>query len=395
MTRSIRLRRCPSDGELRETLEATQPAVGWVPTHVERCVRCQVRLAEIAENAELARMSLGLLSKGDDTRYSAAALERFHARRAGDRRHERYGSGGMDMLQNWGLRVPRMAAAIGAALAIVLVLSLSPMRTLADDFLNQFRVQKFAAITIPMDAIAPMQMMFAASMDDAEIDRIKTELDMLGTIETTFGFDHETKPAPVTLDEARQAYGSFLVPSSLPDGFSADPVAYVTEAGTASYTMDVERANELVREIGLPIFSLPDPDVYPTVTFTLNAPAAVGLMYTNTAGDMLVTGQMESPSLSIPDGVDMDALREDVLRFPGLPTDLVAELRSIDDWENTLIIPIPDGAASRDVTVQGQPGLLIESDEGSVVLWEKSGILYGVGGQVDGDVALDVAASLK
>lgn len=298
-------------------------------------------------------------------------------------------------MKSWSSRTPRVAAALSAVLAIVLVLSLSPMRTLADDFLSQFRVQKFAAVTIPMDAIAPMQMMFAASMSDADIDQLKAELDALGTIESTFGFDHEGMPSAVTLEQARETYGPFAVPGSLPDGFSSQPEVYLTEAGAASYTMNVERAHEIVRQIGLPIYSLPDPTMYPTVTFMLNVPAAVGLAYTSTAGDVMIAGQMESPSLTIPDGVNMNALREDLLQFPGLPADLVAELRSIDDWENTLIIPVPEGARSRDVTVQGQPGLVIESADGSVVLWEKGGILYGVGGEISAAEALRVAGSMK
>lgn len=298
------------------------------------------------------------------------------------------------MTQTFG-RVPRAVTAIGAALAIVLLLAISPMRTVADDFLSQFRVQKFHAITVSMDDFAPMAVMFAGSLLGEDLDDLKADLDMLGTFETTFNFEDASALEPMNLDEARAAYGDFAVPGNLPAGFTADPQAYVTEAGTASYTVDVARLNDLVRRIGLPIDSLPDPETHPNLTFTLNAPAAVALAYTSETGDVLVAGQMESPWLTIPEGVDMDALREDILRFPGLPDDFVEELRSIEDWENTLIIPIPEGATSRDVTINGDPGLLIESDEGSVVLWEDSGVLFGVAGQVAGDDALNVAKSMR
>ncbi|HUG17247.1 MAG TPA: hypothetical protein VMM78_19735 [Thermomicrobiales bacterium] len=390
-----RYRRHPSDGLLRETIDAPDREPRWVAEHVQACARCQSRVVEMTGNARAARMVMAAVGDAGEPLDPAAALGRFRARSIPFRAPDGRTSGGFGMIHSWSRRVPRTVTALGAALAIVLLLSLSPMRTLADDFLNQFRVQKFAAITIPMDALAPMQAMFEMSMTDAELEAIKSELDMLGAFETTFGFEHDRMPAPMSLDEARAAYGPFLAPTDLPGGFGAEPESYVTEAGSASYTMDVERAHELVRAIGLPIFSLPDPALHPTVTFTLNAPAAVALAYTNEAGDVIVVGQMESPSLIIPDAMDMDALREDILRFPGLPADLVAELRSIDDWENTLIIPIPEGATIRDVTISGQPGLLVESPEGSVVLWEKSGILYGVGGQISGEQALDVAGSLK
>jgi anti-sigma factor RsiW len=72
----------------------------------------------------------------------------------------------------------------------------------------------------------------------------------------------------------------------------------------------------------------------------------------------------------------------------------VAQLRAIDDWENTLIIPIPEGAESDDVTVNGEPGLLIEHDLGTAVLWEEDGILYAVVGQVSADEVQDIADSM-
>jgi hypothetical protein len=387
--------RCPSDGQLRETLDAPDTGEGWIASHLSACERCQSRQDVIAENARLAQAAVGTPVAASVGTENFEALARFRMRTKEYGRNDRISSGGSGMSQALRWRSPRLVSTVAAALAVVLVLSFSPVKTLADDFLNQFRVQKFAAITVPMDMIAPMQMMLAATMTDEDVERFKTELDTLGTFESTFGFDHDAMPAPMTLDEARGAYGSFAVPGRLPEGFESDPQAIVTEAGTASYTMDVARANEMIRAIGLPIFSLPDPDVYPTATFILNAPSAVGLVYTNAAGDMIVVGQMESPSLTIPEGIDMNALREDILRFPGLPTDFVSELRSIDDWENTLIIPIPEGATSRDVTINGQPGLLIESPEGSAVLWERNGVLHGVGGHVSGSVVLDVAGSMK
>jgi hypothetical protein len=92
----------------------------------------------------------------------------------------------------------------------------------------------------------------------------------------------------------------------------------------------------------------------------------------------------------------MDALREDLLALPGLPPDFVAQLRSIEDWQTTLVIPVPEGHSSDDVTINGQPGLLITSDdgEGAVALWESDGILFIVGGTESGDTISDVANSL-
>jgi hypothetical protein len=119
---------------------------------------------------------------------------------------------------------------------------------------------------------------------------------------------------------------------------------------------------------------------------------------------------MESPTLTTPDSLDMNALREDILMLPGLPTDLVAQLRSIENWESTLVIPVPEGAVTSDVSIDGEPGLLLEAGEfdgsdwgiefelegdASVVMWHDDGNLYVVAGSVSGSDLLDVANSLN
>ncbi len=110
----------------------------------------------------------------------------------------------------------------------------------------------------------------------------------------------------------------------------------------------------------------------------------------------IVVAQLPSPTLITPDGLDMDGLREDLLALPGLPPDFVAQLRSIEDWQSTLIIPVPGGASSDDVTIKGKPGLLITSDDGkgAVALWENDGILFIVGGTESGDTISSMANSL-
>jgi len=289
----------------------------------------------------------------------------------------------------------RAASALVAVVAVVAAMTFTPMRTVADDFLNQFRVQTFAAVTIPMDMISPLQSAALDGMSEEDKQRFEDELNQLGAFDTTFEFSKDNLPAPTSLDEAEALFGVIDAPDDLPDGFDGAPNAYLSEAGTASYALDTANAQALIDELGLPIYALPDPALYPTLEFGANVPAAAILEYTNDDGKKIMVGQMASPTLDIPDGVDMDALREEILRFPGLPTDLVAQLRSIEDWETTLIIPIPEGATSDDITINGEPGLLIEHTLGSAVLWEKDGVLYAVIGQVSGDEVRDIADSMQ
>lgn len=47
-----------------------------------------------------------------------------------------------------------------------------------------------------------------------------------------------------------------------------------------------------------------------------------------------------------------------------MPPDLVRQLKSIEDWRNTVVVPVVNGK-SREVTVQGEKGLLISEDNGA------------------------------
>lgn len=292
----------------------------------------------------------------------------------------------------WDRRFVRGSAVLAIALMLMLAFTITPMRTLADDFLDQFRVHRFVAVTIPMDMVEPMKSGILENLSDGDRAAMQDQFSGLGTFATTFDTTH--LPTPVTMDEATTRYGDVDVPDEVPSGFGAAPQVYVTDAGTATYEVNVNAMQALIDETGMPIYAF-DAVKSETLTFGVNVPIAVVLTYTSVDGAQLVVGQMDSPTLLIPDDFDMNRLREDMLRLPGLPTDLVAQLRSIEDWEHTLVVPVPEGATSRDVTVNGSAGLLIEYPAGATVLWEKGGILYAVGGHASADDVLETADSMQ
>lgn len=293
----------------------------------------------------------------------------------------------------WARPRTRALTALATVIVLMLAVSFSPMRTVANDFLNQFRVQKLAAITIPVNLQDPGNTALLQMMTAGDKSQMKDELSALGTFDTTFNVDKDHLPSAMTLDEAAAKYDGMKAPETLPDGFDTVPQAYVTDAGSASYTMNVDQVKQIIQQLNLPIYAF-DSVTSPTLKFDVNVPTAAILRYQNAGGDNLVVGQMESPQLDIPAELNMDRLREDILRFPFLPTDLVTQLRAVTDWKETLIVPIPEGATSENVTVDGHAGLLIKSDQGNGVLWESGGKLYGVFGQVSADQVMATAKSM-
>lgn len=312
----------------------------------------------------------------------------------------------------WKFRAARGAVAMVALLLLTTAFVATPMRSLADDLLNRFRVEKFEAITVNMEQFTEFGLGIALQAMTADPEELMTAAEGLVEVETTFDKQDPLSNAAElgSLDDVQAAFGDFRAPASLPDGFDAAPRILVTDAGSVTATVDTASANTIVQELGLPIYSLPDATQAPEMIFKVELPQALIMHYEADSGGHLAVVQLESPTLITPDSVDMNALREDLLMLPGLPSDLVSQLRSIEDWESTLILPVPQGAETRDVSIDGEAGLLLESGEfdgsdwgiefelegdASVVMWHDDGTLYVVAGSVNGSDVLDVADSLN
>ncbi|RIK45836.1 MAG: hypothetical protein DCC58_05220 [Chloroflexi bacterium] len=377
---------CPDDGTLRALLDG-ELASTTVAAHVGACRRCSERLDALRTDADWASVSVQSVYSGvapDTQRAWYALAPRLHSAEEGTL---------MEVTPApWNRGAVRLATALVAVFAVVAAFMFTPMRTVANDMLDRFRVEKFAVITIPMDLVSPFESAFLENLGEMDQSDLKARFEALGSFTTTLGMDSARQVG--SLDDARASYGEFDMPDAadLPNGFTSAPQVFVTDAGSATYTLDTAEAQRIIDDLRLPIYSLPDPNQYPTLTFQLDVPAGVALLYTGGDGRIIAVAEMPSPTITFPNGLDMNMLREDILRFPGLPADIVAQLRAIDDWETTLIIPIPEGADSRDVKVNGEPGILITDPLlGSVVLWEDSGTLHFVAGQLDADALLDVA----
>jgi hypothetical protein len=363
--------------------------------HVASCPACRRLLEALERDAAYAMGMLSRLEPDVDEVSAPLALAAWRSRQETPREHER----GFDLMHIWNRRGMRVASGIAAVFALLMVLTISPMGSFAGDILDRFRVQKFAAITIEMDDFEDFQADMLLRLVVADRDALEGSVMSLVDYTTTFNEDDPMANAQEydSAAEAGAAFGPFLTADSIPDGYADTPAYYVSDEGSVTVTVDTAEAQSIVDELNLPIFSLPDAATQPEMVFTMEVPQALVQEYEGaTEEEHIIIAQLASPTLITPDGLDMDALREDLLALPGLPPDFVAQLRSIEDWESTLIIPVPEGASSDDVTINGEPGLLITSDdgEGSVALWENDGILYIVGGTESGGTISNIANSL-
>ncbi len=363
-------RRCPPIGRLRWLLD--EPAETELRQHVESCPRCQQRLEELRHNAWLVSQAM-------------AALEHRRELPMPDRIARKEST------------MPRLriaASLVAATVTLALVLAFAPLGALADQLVQRFRVQQFAAITIPADTLRSLSEQLQAIPEER---RAAAYEQFIQAFDVSQPADGEKVREVESLEAAAQHLGRTpLTPDQVPEFFAAVQPRYVVgDAQVHEMTIDVARTREALSQLGLQFASLPDPATTPTVTVRVTVPASAAQVWRAGEDQLLVVAELESPTLELPAEIDPELLREDLLMLPGLPPDVVAQIRAIRDWRQTLIIPVPEGATSRTVSLRGTNGLLIEAPEGAAVLWQERGVLHIVGGSVSAEQALAVARSLR
>jgi hypothetical protein len=201
----------------------------------------------------------------------------------------------------------------------------------------------------------------------------------------------------------------------------------VMEGASFSFTIDRTKVQALLEEAGRGDLVLPkDVD---GADVSVNIPAIVSLAYgtcpepsneteaererqreTETSGpreefyaDCIIFAQIPSPEVSAPASLDIAKLAQIGFEFTGMTPEEAAAFTDTVDWTSTLVVPIPQDAASyQQVQVDGVTGTLIERtvDDGDdaprfALFWVKDGIIYTIGGFGGSmQTALEIANSL-
>jgi hypothetical protein len=286
------------------------------------------------------------------------------------------------------------AAAAIAGLAIVVVNPTA--RAAAQDFLDMFRVKRFAAVSI----------------DPARIEQLRNgKVDM----QTMLGDSVEVikdPGSPVTVGSVREASDKVGMPLLVPTyvfNVGDAPRLLVSGDRVARYTADAQRLQEVADLVG--ISDVQVPQALDGAQVTVRVPASVVMRYEKNGNWIASFVQAPSPSIELPKGVDMAQLGEIGLRIAGLSA---AEARSFAakiDWNSTLLVPVPANAASfREVDVRGTTGLMIEIDTRrsprpadtrgserprSVLLWSEGNNVYSIASTMDPVDVLEMANALQ
>ena len=246
---------------------------------------------------------------------------------------------------------------IGALLvgvAVLVLIIFASVRDAGQQALNLFRVQDTQTIQLTQE--------FLDSLPEPDEDLIEWQEEP---------FDEDDEPREVTLAEAEDAIGFSLSQlAETPDYVEAEPLVMVSEAGEASFTLNLPAARNFVWALGGDGTILPDN--LEGAVFRVTMPVVGVLVYTakDDPEQAVRLMQTTSPTLSAPDEVDMDAIRAGLLELDILPPDLAAQLAAIDDWQSTLLLPIVEGM-SQEVQIGSATGIQLtdEEDGGRMLVW--------------------------
>ena len=291
-------------------------------------------------------------------------------------------------LQRWRVAIGGMAA----ALVLMAVLGTPQGRSATAQFLTQFRSERLEPLALSTAQLQDLEKTFA-------------ELEQLGTVSGVAAIGEPRQVA--TIAEAEQISGLSVKtpdPTTLPAGTSATPSAVlVLPAGTARFTFDQAKARAHYAATGRPNVQLPDR--FDGASLVVHTPATVVLQYGGSAnprafpaGLGLLVGQAEALTIEVQGNVNLEEMRAFLLGLPGLSRETLRQIQAIDDWQNTLPIPIPaDNVNWQRTTVAGASGLLLGDNGGlgSIVIWQKDGRLYGVGGVAPAREVQRVANGLR
>lgn len=420
---------CPDLSLWRAYLDGELPAAdrARLDQHLAACTTCPARLTELAATAAFAGQAIATLAPLPAATATDLALRRVSARL--DERPAASWTERLAALVAPLLATPaRLALTAGlSGLVVLLVLALTPMGTQALQALSVFRVERFKAVTIEIDPATlpkPAEMRKERAARGQPVDplrqrqELERELAAAG-ITITSTIDERTAREVDSLAAARRAAPAgtrIQTISAVPAPFQAgEPRVYVADPSKTSVRVDLTKLRQAAADHartaprGTPTAEaarLPGIDSnLKEITATLTTSFAVVQVYGE--GDQaLVLAQGPSPELAVV-GVDILAIRDALVAMPGLSSQTRAQIASIKDneWTTTLIIPVPEGAIVRDVTVGGQLGNLVGGERGllilgpdrkqGVVLWKKDGILYAVGGGHGEDVLMHAANSVK
>ncbi|HEY8687490.1 MAG TPA: hypothetical protein VIO57_17960 [Chloroflexota bacterium] len=363
-----------NDGILRRLVDEPFAIADSQKEHLAGCETCEGRYLRIQMDARETRAALDLPSYAP---HVATALAHVTDR---TRSVEPARAGRRSPV--W--HRPAVRRVLGTALAACVVVgavTLTPAGSMAQSFVTIFQPSGVKAVQL-------------TSLDIKSL----TQLRHYGTISAPKRLSNQ--PTTSVASASTLSGMKVLAPAPLPSGVPSTASYTVSPGGMASFTFSSAKAHTWAAKSGKTLPAMPPRIDGSTIDVTVGATVVTtygGCVAGCSTLPALVIGQMVAPHVAST-GADLKQLEDYVFSLPGTSQQLATELRSINDPTSTLPIPVPSSFAHADpVSIQGVQGEAIGDNTGvgSLVVWEKDGVVYAVGGALPLSQVESIANSLR
>jgi hypothetical protein len=404
---TVASRPCPDIGVCRAWLDH-EDDLPSLAEHLSGCPGCLRLVADLRDDMVAIGRAVSVLAPArlPSGAEVVIARERLSWRAPGDRRQPIGGAPG-DRRQAVGSAgfVSRMStpwriagSGLAAAIALTLVVAFTPGGgAAAASFLAQFRSQQVTPVEITPQSQGQIMRTLNAL---GEFGTIKTGQDGPPTRPEAAARVTAEQARTVSLAEAAQTVGFSVLtpdPATLPAGVDKTPLVRVVAGSQMRFTFDKNKARSYFQSSGHPEVSLPDK--FDGATLVVSIPSAVVLEYGDKASkNALIVGEAGELVVDVEGGkASLPEMRDFLLSLPGLPPAVVNQLKQIQNWNETLPIPVPiDQVHWQSATFNGNQGLLLNDNSGaaSAAVWHAGGHLYGVAGSLKATDLKRIADSL-
>ncbi|WP_099355031.1 hypothetical protein [Fredinandcohnia onubensis] len=247
------------------------------------------------------------------------------------------------------------------AAAVFSSFAIPQFRVEANEFLSLFRVNQLEMVKLTQSDISEIENWVRenkeGSLDLAGIGK----LEMSETAgEPTF---YETDQSAAEAGYSVPKLGEYEI-----EGVS------VTPATTITFTLNIEKANQLLSQLGSEQQFEAALDEQP---FSVSTYDAIQTDYRLNEQHIRYM-RTKSPEIKVPEGVSINEVKATLLSLPFLPENVKTQLADIDHIETSLPIPHVEreGSTVTEVRVGDAPGFVVESDEDSYMVWQEDGNIH-------------------
>lgn len=371
---------CPDKGTWQAYLdnEVTEDERCLLTEHAKECPQCFVVIKELSELDQWCAAHLNKYQKTIEENVPPQIYKDIRPVSV-NKTNENQRVKGVFWMSN---KFKKWTAVAASAVILTGALTFTPLKDAVADFLSVFRVQKIQTIKVSPDEME--QMAKAVESKLGEVD-----LEQFGKMEVVKKYEDVN----VTFDQA-QSKVPFKIkqPDYIPFGYTMEEKVRLQTDGKAEFKLNVDQVNSLLKGLGAKTLL---PTTLEGKAFGIKMPAGVYTHFTKEEGNWIRLSQIDTPEVIVPAGVDPADLRSALLDLPILPDDFRRQIASIEDWQNTLILPDNGKDKIEKINIGGNEAIFTQDNQFGTLLWVDNGEILQITGSLDREEIIKIAQSLK